>query len=254
MNKSWARLILFQFTFLSTILASVIAYSGAEVVTIPSGSFWMGCAALDTQCSPSERPGQMIQLPTFKINKFEVTQAQYGHCIKAKKCSLPNENFDPRKKGKYPVTNVTWFQATEFCKWAKMRLPTSAEWEKAARGSDQRIFSWGNEKPDCARANSSSECGYKSKPVGTSAGDVSPYGVYDMTGNVEEWVNDWYATNYYSDCPSNSPQGPLNGSEKVVRGGAFNSDSWHSRLSFRFYAAPKQADDYRGFRCAKFSN
>ena len=224
-----------------------------EMVTIPEGAFWMGCASKDAQCSSSEKPGKTIRLASFKISRFETTQRQYSLCVKAKHCSSPSKNFEPSKKEDLPVTHVNWFQALEYCGWLKMRLPTAAEWEKAARGTDQRIYAWGDEKPDCGHANFAMACGYKGKPVGNAAGDVSPYGVHDLMGNVEEWVNDWYRADYYVDAPSNSPEGPANGLEKVVRGGAFNGDAWHSRISFRFYAPPEQADDYRGFRCASSS-
>ena len=206
-----------------------------ETVAVPAGFFWQGCSPPTSSATRPKSPGAPSSLPAFRIGKLEVTQQQYERCLAAGHCTAPTADFDPRTRGQYPVTSVTWFQAVAFCEWAGMRLPTSAEWEKAARGSEQGIYPWGDERPDCTRANASTKCGYASKPAGSVAGDVSGYGVRDLAGNVEEWVSDWYGSGM---------------TEKVVRGGAFNSDAWHSRTSFQFYALPKQADTFRGFRCA----
>jgi formylglycine-generating enzyme required for sulfatase activity len=191
-----------------------------------------------------------VQLSAFELDRTEVTQGAYAACVTAKICSPPKANFDPTQKARIPVTNVSWEQARGYCAWAGKRLPTEAEWEKAARGPQQRKFPWGEEMPDCTRSNFE-QCGGQLRPVGMLPNGASPYGALDMAGNVEEWVQDWFSVSYYGRSPTKDPRGPEadTGSGHAVRGGSFRYDWWHIQTSVRFWDPGQPADDL-GFRCA----
>jgi len=183
----------------------------------------MGCDAttdVEYGCYQGEEPLHTVYLDAFYIDKNEVTNSLYSDCVDAGECSLPSSTssysrasyYDNPDFADYSVINVDWNQASAYCAWAGKRLPTEAEWEKAARGPcGTRVYSWGNQSPDCTLANFSADTGYcvgDTAQVGSYPAGASPYGVLDMTGNVWEWVNDWYGENYYTHSPADNPPGP----------------------------------------------
>jgi formylglycine-generating enzyme required for sulfatase activity len=225
------------------------------MIMIPAGLFERGCNASKEDCTnkTDEVPFLEITLSTYWIDTTEVTQAAYRDCVTAAKCTAPIKNYDPTGHATYPVSNVTWQQASSYCAWAGKRLPTEAEWEKAARGTDGRVYPWGNLTPTCQQAFwldcPGGDAG--SVPVGTHPSGASPYGVQDLAGNALEWVSDWYDNSYYDVSPSTDPHGPSSGVYKVSRGGAWAYGAGYLRTSDRYSVMPTTAVDQQGFRCAK---
>jgi formylglycine-generating enzyme required for sulfatase activity len=222
----------------------------------------MGCDSSNPAetCSSDEQPLHTVTLSAYSIDKYEVTNARYKACVDAGGCTAPwSVNSDTRSPyygtstyADYPVINVTWHQASAFCAWAGKRLPTEAEWEKAARGSsDTRKYPWGDSAPDCTKANFSSSCVGDTSRVGSYPSGASPYGVMDMAGNVWEWVNDWYDGNYYSVSPSVNPQGPSTGSWRVLRGGWWDNVGSGVRSADRVNYLPDLWNFNFGFRCVR---
>ncbi len=228
-----------------------------EMVSIPAGYFWMGCNdEIDSECKESEKPYHKVTLSTYKIDKYEVTVEQYKECVDAGVCEKRKDqlcNFGVSGKENHPINCVSWVDAKTYCEWAGKRLPTEAEWEKAARGTDGRIYPWGNESASCEYSVISG-CGTgETMEVGSKPSGASPYGVFDMSGNVREWCSDYYQDDYYENSPSENPKGPKSGYDRVIRGGSYN-DYWVHIFSvtYRLYDMPDFWDSsYMGFRCAK---
>jgi formylglycine-generating enzyme required for sulfatase activity len=223
------------------------------MVLVPAGKFWMGCNdQLDKQCDDSERPYHKVYVDAFYIDKYDVTQSEYDQCISAEKCK-DNRRYKGFSYDRQPVVGVKWDEAVAYCHWAGKRLPTEAEWEKAARGTDGRIFPWGNDI-DASKANyNHGQDPYtaRTSPVGSYPAGASPYGAMDMAGNAEQWIADWYGDRYYSNSPDANPKGPDMGTRRVTRGGEYSFEARGSRSSSRGWAYPSDRSNDIGFRCAK---
>jgi len=221
------------------------------MVFIPAGDFIMGSSESDPEADDDERPQHIVYLDEFWIDQTEVTNAKYQLCATSNHCTPPmhSPRFNDAKYADHPVKGVTWSQAEAYCFWAGRRLPTEAEWEKAARGADGRIYPWGGDIPQKNLLNFDRLSG-DTTPVGSFLGGASPYGVLDMAGNVWEWVADWYDPDYYINSPAENPQGPAgSGNLRVIRGGAWGAGRRAVRAANRFWAYPNR-NDLDGFRCA----
>lgn len=217
------------------------------MVLLPAGGFVMGGGDRD-----DEKPVRKVYVDEFWIDQYEVTNRLYEAFVRKTGHRLP-EYWQGRVKKftapMQPVVGVYWDEAQAYCEWAGRRLPTEAEWEKAARGTDRRVYPWGNEW-DPQRANVADRVG-KPAPVGSYENGRSPYGVYDMAGNVWEWVWDWYAQDTYRVGPTSNPRGPLAGRLKVVRGGSYTATAAEAKTTARFREHPESVFPFLGFRCAK---
>jgi formylglycine-generating enzyme required for sulfatase activity len=217
---------------------------GAEMVYVPSGEFLMGSE--DEDAYKTEKPEHIVYLDGYWIYKHEVTNAQYQRCIEAGVCS---GNLGLYSENENPAVYINWHMAESYCEWVGGRLPTEAEWEKAARGDDGRTYPWGETRPSCGIANYYG-CRSGTAPVGSYLDNVSPYGALDMAGNVWEWVADWYGADYYAVSPYSNPTGPATGIYRVVRGGSWSNNAWYLRTSDRLSYKPDTTDQLCGFRCA----
>ena len=228
---------------------------GMQLLLVPAGKFLMGAGDYDDRADPNERPQHTVNLPDFYIDQSEVTNEMYARCLQAGGCvqldSIASKTHPIYYGGpayaRFPVVNVTWEQANDYCKWAGRRLPTEAEWEKAARGSDGPLYPWGRAL-DCSKANYGS-CKPDLVQVGSYPLGASPSGALDMTGNAWEWVADWFDTDYYQSSPADSPAGPAEGQYRGLRGGAVG-DNRLPRASLRYRWKPTTYDQFIGFRCA----
>ncbi|MFA5139632.1 MAG: formylglycine-generating enzyme family protein [Elusimicrobiota bacterium] len=230
--------------------------SGADMAHIPGGEFWMGF----DDAPDDEQPPHRVYLDSFWIDKTEVTVTQYNEFSRA--TGRTTREQPGWNKDNHPVVNVDWDDARSYCAWAGKRLPTEAEWEKAARGPDGRKRPWGNDPPDAGgvfRMNWGEGLdrevwkrdGYEyTAPVGSYPAGASPYGLLDMAGNVWEWVADWYDENYYRSAPPKNPKGPPSGSAHSVRGGSWYVYATCARSSNRRHDDPAARSTEIGFRCA----
>ncbi|MGA6826151.1 SUMF1/EgtB/PvdO family nonheme iron enzyme [Nitrospira sp. NS4] len=223
-----------------------------QMVLIPAGEFLMG----SEDGLADSRPMHRVYVSAYWFDKYAVTNRRYRQCVEAGACPFPKDrsSYDDTARGEHPVTNVTWSQARGYCRWLGRRLPTEAEWEKAARGTDGRLYPWGNsDEVFKARAKTVDQQLMKTgtDPVGTMDFAVSPYGVADLVGNVSEWVNDWYAEDYYRSAPARDPQGPVRGSFRVLRGGDSGDRSLELRASYRGWDDMTYWGPSLGFRCAE---
>ena len=225
---------------------------GGAMVLVPAGEFTRGSSAGD----PDERPVRQVYVDTFFMDEHLLSVEQYAKFLEATSQERPPDwNIMNRSQNrKRPVVNVDWADADAFCKWAGKRLPTEAEWEKAARGTDGRTYPWGDEHPTRFHANMKREIWNNHMvvtPVGMFEGGKSPWGIYDMAGNVWEWVSDWYDQDYYKAGPVQNPTGPQTGDYKVIRGGSWGSGEEDLRSANRSNHLPSFRGFGTGFRCAK---
>lgn len=242
-----------------------------EMVRIPAGEFLMGSdRKVDRTAYPPELPQRRIYLDAFDIDKFEVTTVQFLRFVLATdRAPLLDWRYDggnfQESMAAHPVMHVTWQDADAYCRWAGKRLPTEAEWEKAARGEDGRIYPWGNQPAGLSRANfgrTGLSGPVRDRPerlllyppiisVDKYDNAVSPYGVYQMAGNVAEWVADWYDKDYYKTAPDRNPKGPEKGSQRSFRGGGWIDSTPSVRAAQRNGTDPNTKMNWLGFRCAK---
>lgn len=223
------------------------------MVTLPAGFFTRGTIAGGFD----EQPVKQVYLDTYSIDKYEVTNHQYAAFVAAtnhRKAGPPSryaKNMARMRGTNQPVVYVSWDDAAAFCHWKGKRLPTEAEWEKAMRGGDKRLWPWGNEVDPLAANWAVARDGYDvTAPVGSFQRDVSPYGVSDGAGNVIEWVADWYGESVYGTAADRNPKGPEFGTYKVLRGGAYTTSGTDVRVTSRSKMVPDFRDETIGFRCA----
>ena len=227
---------------------------------IPAGGFLMGCVPGDPDCLPNESPQHKVTLSPFYIDVYEVTVGKMQQCMAAGVCNPVTGvscNAGVTTKVTHPVNCISWSDAAAYCKWAGKRLPSEAEWERAARGGvDGSIYPWGNTL-DCNHAlwNESmiGGCGFVGdQPVASKPLGKNGFGLYDMSGSVSEWTADWYDAATYATPTSSDPQGPPSGQYKVARGGSFaSSDPAQLRTSLRVFGSLSSGGYWMGFRCAR---
>jgi len=239
---------------------------GMVQMYVPAGNFIMGWNG----GKADEGPEHKVYLNAFWIDQTEVTVGQYRMCVEAGVCAHPQQGvhhmrnssemrrsyYDNEEYFNFPVIFVNWSQAKTYCEWAGRRLPTEAEWEKAARGTDERLYPWGNEEPNPGLLNYDGNIGDTTQ-VGSYPAGASPYGALDMAGNVWEWVQDWYDEEYYMQSPKRNPMGPETGLFFIERGGSFKKSERPVRSTYRHWYIPPLVGNhvvshsYDGFRCAE---
>jgi len=225
---------------------------GMKLFYVPAGEFSMG----SENGEDNEKPVRAVFLDSFWIDQTEITTGMYARCVNDGKCALPGSKasltrpnyYGEDKYNNYPVIFVDWNMAKIYCDWAGRRLPTEAEWEKAARGTEAFVYPWGNAMPDKNLLNYKDVNGDTTE-VGMYPKGASPYGALDMAGNVWEWVNDWFASDYYRNSPVSNPPGPSAGRTHALRGGSWNLNDDFVRSTYRG-THPSEPNLGIGFRCA----
>lgn len=226
---------------------------GMVLVYVPAGEFTMG-----SDNNSDEQPIHQVTLDAYWIDQTEVTNAMYADCVDANQCDPPSSTQSYSRSGyfgnsefdNYPVLYVSWNDAVAYCEYVDRRLPTEAEWEKAARGTDASIYPWGDADPKDNLLNFNGNVGDTTE-VGSYPTGASIYGAFDMAGNVWEWVNDWYDASYYQNSPSLNPSGPDSGQYRVLRGGSWYFSNVSVRSAFRLSINPSVTRDDIGFRCSR---
>jgi formylglycine-generating enzyme required for sulfatase activity len=258
------------------------------MVLVPGGAFLMGTPKEAERAPEDERPQHVVTVGPFRFDRYEVTNADYARFLEAIRAKHPATCHSLETEGKdhtpgstwwndpewnapeKPVVGVDWFDAYAYCAWAGKRLPTEAEWEKAARGEDGRRFPWGNTPPGRSREGNFADetakrtypdwravlAGYEdgfvhTAPVGSFPAGASVYGAQDMLGNVWEWVNDIYSESLYTEKPRDTPRGPSEGAQRVLRGGSWDSTPNFLRAAARYSKFPTYRSSSFGFRCAR---
>jgi len=232
----------------------VSKWDGMPQVFVPEGEFPMGT---DNKSFTPSYPQHMVYLNAYWIDQTEVTNGMYANCVASGVCEEYvydldgyNSRYSDRAHSDFPVNYVDWDNANTYCLWVNRRLPTEAEWEKAARGTDGRIYPWGNDPPNQNLMNFNM---YLGVPVAVDRywQGSSPYGALQMAGNLREWVADWFDPSYYRYSPFYNPTGPLSGTDKSLRGGSYLDDARSSFSFNRLRHDPDSAGANRGFRCAQ---
>jgi len=234
--------------------SQVSPVDGMTLLYVPAGAFSMGSEAGYSD----ERPVHTVSLSAFWVDQSEVTNGMYAACESAGECARPRRKSSNLIDGyygfegylDYPVIFISWQDAADYCAWVGRRLPTEAEWEKAARGTDERPYPWGSAPPDATLANFNHNLDDVSR-VGSYQDGKSPYGAFDLAGNVMEWTADWYAEDYYSFSPELDPPGAESGLHRVVRGGSWKGNESGVRSAHRFIQLPDSPSFDLGFRCVQ---
>jgi len=226
-------------------VGSMVLYLDSVLVAVPGGEFIMGHGGDD-------HPEHIVNVSDFWLYRAKVTNSQYAFCASLGKCTPPdtqkNQDYGDPLKANNPVTGVNYGQAVAYCSFVNGRLPTEAEWEKAARGPEGNIYPWGDATPVCDLANFG-PCNFKTTSVVDHPNGKSYYEALDMAGNAYEWVADWYDPNYYLNSPTDDPLGPDLAYERSVRSSGFDSPAFEMESARRFSLAPIEARNNLGFRC-----
>ena len=226
---------------------------GSVMVYVPAGEFTMGSP--EGEGDDDEHPQHTVYLSEFWMDQTEVTNERYGRCVAADACGASAYAEDDRFNGAdLPVVGVSWYAAQAYCEWADKQLPTEAQWEKAARGTDGRGYPWGKTFDGKKLNYGGTDDGWQhTAPVGSYPAGASPYGALDMAGNVWEWCQDWYGSDYYASSPQRDPQGPDFRDRRVVRGGSWGSYERLVRAAARYRYEPDFRSNGIGFRCVSLA-